>query len=238
MAAILYNGFIVLVIWMAAWFAGWRRDNGQSVRLIISFSAGIFLGVCFLHMIPESAHLLGDKVGLFVLVGYLTLYLLERFIMVHPCEEDACDYHRVGLAAFFGLSLHSLINGLALGSSLLIPGLGFAVFFATLAHKGPESFSLTSLLILGHRSKAQVLTYLAVFSVMVPIGTVIALVGLEPFGQKVIGAAVAVSAGIFLQIATGDLLPEMHHSGGHRFAGLFLFLLGIGLAMAGHWIGG
>jgi zinc transporter ZupT len=48
-----------------------------------------------------------------------------------------------------------------------------------------------------------------------------------------VGAAVAISAGIFLQIATGDLLPESHQGGTHRLANLGSFIVGIGLTLAG-----
>ena len=36
--------------------------------------------------------------------------------MMHPCEEEGCSFHHMGMAAFFGITLHSLIDGLALGA--------------------------------------------------------------------------------------------------------------------------
>jgi len=233
---ILYNVGVVVVIWLGAFLSTLYKKDGEVIRIIVSFSAGIFLGVSFLHMIPESAEILGHQVGMFVLFGFLILYFLERFAMVHPCDEGSCHYHHIGIAAFLGLSLHSLMNGVALGASLLVPGLGLAVFLATAIHKGPEAFSLTSLLTLGNRSRAKVIAYLVAFSAMVPLGSLIAMFGVSAMGEKAVGAAVALSAGTFLQIATGDLLPETHSPGTHKTKVLLGFVAGIGLTMVGSWL--
>ena len=40
--------------------------------------------------------------GAWMMAGFLLLLVLERFMMVHACEEHGCDYHTVGLAAFVG----------------------------------------------------------------------------------------------------------------------------------------
>ncbi|MFH1018201.1 MAG: ZIP family metal transporter [Pseudomonadota bacterium] len=227
--ALAYNASIVAMIWLGAFLSLAGRRQHRFPRLAISFSAGLFLGVSFLHMIPESIRLLGEQAGFCILGGFLILQLLERFVMTHPCEEEECDYHQVGIAAFVGLSLHSLMNGLALGASLLVPGLGFNVFLATLAHKMPESFSLSTLLLAGKRTAFQVGRYVLALSLMVPLGCGIALAGVAPYGEKAIGAAVAVSAGTFLQIATNDLLPETHAVGADRWRTLGSFLLGLAL---------
>ncbi len=62
-----------------------------------------------------------------------------------------------GLTAFIGLSVHTLSDGFALGSSLA-PGLEWIVFCAIFAHQLPTSFSLSALLRSGGRSVAWTLT--------------------------------------------------------------------------------
>ena len=47
-----------------------------------------------------------------------------------------------------------------------------------------------------------------------------------------VGSALAFSAGVFLCISLGDLLPEVHFHSHDRFKLTFLFLVGIGLAYA------
>ena len=45
------------------------------------------LGAAFFHMLPEAVDLGGSAVVPFVVVGFLFLYLLERFVLVHVCAE-------------------------------------------------------------------------------------------------------------------------------------------------------
>jgi zinc and cadmium transporter len=233
-----YNLLVVVSIWAGAVLAFFGPDHRRFVRATVSFSAGIFLGVAFLHMIPEAIEILDSASGYWILAGFVLFNLLERFVMTHPCEEDHCDYHRVGLAALLGLSLHSVMNGIALGSSLLVPGLGLPVLLATLVHKAPESYSLTSLLLLGKGRRTGLFGYVAVLSVMVPLGTLLAYLGLASHGSSVVGAAVALSAGTFLQIATGDLLPEMHGPRQSRTDGLIGFFLGLAAVGLTRFMGG
>jgi len=231
-----YNLAIVFVIAIGAGLAFLGNRQVKFVTLLVNFSAGVLLGVAFVHMIPESWQVLGPSTGLFILVGYFLIHFMERFFMVHPCDEDHCDFHTMGLAAFFGLSLHSFIGGIALGSASLIKGLGGAVFLATIVHKAPEAFSLTTLLIMGKRKKKDVVAYMGFFAGMVPIGSLIAFVGLPSFGEDVVGGAIAVSAGTFIHIATRDLLPSSHSKGGLKFGASFGFLSGIGLTILTKWI--
>jgi hypothetical protein len=143
---------------------------------LLSFSAGVMLGAAFFHMLPEAVHLGGPDVIPWAVAGFLFLFLLERFVLVHICAEPGpserllghpappphglrehaghdhaheatgCDVHTLGLAAFVGLSLHTLVDGFALGAAQSDPALGLLVFVAILAHKIPSSVSLTAIL--------------------------------------------------------------------------------------------
>src|SRR5512147_3222054 len=53
----------------------------------LSFSAGVMLGAGFIHMLPEAVEGAGFRTIPFVLVGFLVLFLLERFVLVHVCAE-------------------------------------------------------------------------------------------------------------------------------------------------------
>src|SRR5436305_1557512 len=83
----------------------------ESLKLFVSLGAGLLLGMALMHMLPESAKLVPDSFGIWFLVGFCLLFVLERFVMVHACEEHGCDYHTIGIAAFVGLTVHGLIEG-------------------------------------------------------------------------------------------------------------------------------
>ena len=236
LSAILYNAAVIVAVWLGTGLSLVGRQTKVPAQLVTSFSAGIFLSMALIHMIPESFEILGEAAGRWVVGGFLFFYALERFVMIHPCEEHACDYHKVGVAAFVGLSVHSLMNGVALGSSILLPGLGFGVFLGTFFHKLPESFSLTNLLVAGPERKSW-LPYIIMFSLMVPMGSGLAILGLAPLGKTLIGVLIASSAGMFLQIATGDLLSGAHQPGKRRFDTLVGLILGTALIVFTQHIG-
>ncbi len=222
-----YSVLIVAVAWIGGVIPIYYRENKNVIHLFISFGAGILLGAAFLHMVPEAAESIGAKVGLPLIAGFLVLYIPEKFIMTHPCPADDCDQHTVGLSAFIGLSLHSLITGLALGCGILVPKLGLIIFLAVVLHKLPASLSLASLLIKEKYANPKILLIIFIFSIMVPIGAFITYTFAQNTSTEVIGFLVAFSGGTFLHVAADDLLPEVHRHGEDRNLRLFVFILGL-----------
>lgn len=202
--------------------------DDHKLKLVVSLGAGLLLGIAFLHMLPEAAHLLPGSFGLWFLAGFVLLLILERFVMVHACEEHGCHYHTVGLTAFLGLAIHGIIEGVALASSLLLPELGLLVLLAVLAHKAPSGFALTSILRLAGKSKLQIILFSVGVALSGPLGLWIAYFFLRTESyQTTAGALLSLSAGTFFYIGACDLLPELHRASGERFKRLAAFLLGL-----------
>jgi zinc and cadmium transporter len=216
--------------------------------LLLSFSAGVMLGAAFFHMLPEAVEGAGATAIPFVLVGFLLLYGLERFVLVHVCAEPSaheapgppgshahghgpgCGAHTMGLAAFLGMSLHTLVDGFALGAASEQAGLGLLVFLAILAHKIPNAFSLSAILRAEGYSVRRALVLNAAFALMVPIGAsaylvLRALVHVETFTS----AALAASAGTFLHLSLSDIVPDLHRRGVARFAMSLAMVAGLAL---------
>jgi zinc and cadmium transporter len=227
-------------------------SNVRRSDLLLSFSAGIMLGAAFLHMLPEAVEGGGGAAVPFVLVGFLLLYLLERFVLVHVCAEPGpnarlstggaplspddphdhhddehpnvhragigCDVHTLGLAAWIGMSVHTLVDGFALGAASVQPELGALVFFAILAHKIPNSFSLSAILLSEGYSRGRAVAMNAAFALMVPAGAGIYLLLREYVHVERFGAlALAASAGTFLHLSLSDILPDLHRRGASRW---------------------
>jgi zinc and cadmium transporter len=235
----------------------WQRERSDS---LLSFSAGVMLGAAFFHMLPEAVEMGGHDVVPWVVVGFLFLFLLERFLLGHVCPEPGpsarlvanppppalrfrehaahdhaheatgCDVHTLGIAAFVGLSLHTLVDGFALGAASTEAALGLLVFVAILAHKVPSSVALASILRAEGYSRAQTLLMNASFALMVPLGAVL-FVAIDRLAhaQRFTAFALAASAGSFLQLALSDILPDLHRRGASRWR-VTLSLLG-GLAV-------
>ena len=202
----------------------------------LSFSAGVMLGTACLHMLPEAARGAGLAVIPAVLAGFLFLFLLERLVLARftggqggspegspalavstGCADGApgrgtpcCAAHTTGLAAFVGLSLHTVVDGFALGAASSQRVLGFLVFLAIMAHNVPVSFSLSSILRADGYSRRRSTILTVSFALMVPLGAALYvaikdLVRTETFTAL----ALAGSAGTFLHLALTDILPDV-----------------------------
>ena len=230
------NNLNIFFVYLAAIFAismsgafiplirKWSKDT---FRLIISFGAGILFGACFFHMLPETAQPLGKNIGIPVMVGFFTIYILEKFVMVHTCEEDACDFHTVGLSAFMGISFHSLLDGMSIGAGFIAEDIVFVVFLAIVIHKFPSALSLTGILIEGGYKKKKIIQLAVIFALTTPVGALLSFFILKNLNEVIIAWAIGISAGTFLCIATSDLLPLVHQQNKKKHFNLLSLITGL-----------
>jgi len=133
-------------------------------------------------------------------------------------DETGCEVHTLGLAAWVGMSIHTVVDGFALGAANHEGGLGLLVFVAILAHKIPSSVSLTAILRAEGYGRRQALLSTASVALMVPIGAATFLVlDRVVHVQRFTAVALAASAGSFLQLSLSDILPDLHRRGGNRW---------------------
>jgi zinc and cadmium transporter len=218
---------------------------------LLSFSAGVMLGAAVFHMLPEAAEGAGLAAIPFVLAGFLFLFLLERFVLVHTCAghgpggaplqahgppaqagaaAGGCRVQTIGMAAFVGLSLHTLVDGFALGAASADRALGFFVFLAILAHKVPSSFSLSAILRAEGYSRRRALLMNAAFAAAVPLGAALYLaLRTVVHAPSFTALALAASCGTFLHLALSDIIPDLHRRDAPRVK-LYAALLG-GMAL-------
>jgi len=133
-------------------------------------------------------------------------------------EKSAHKLSWVGAAA--GLSLHTLINGVALAASVeaeaqghpaaSLAGLG--TFLVIFLHKPFDALIIGTLMTTGGWSKAARHLVNALFALAIPTGVVLFYLTAAQLSHETnlfLGAALAFAAGTFLCIATSDLLPEL-----------------------------
>jgi zinc and cadmium transporter len=246
------------------------RLTHRRMQFIMSFVGGLMLGVALLHLMPHSMAVQGsiDRLVGWTLGGLLTMFLLIRVFHVHahehgdtsdlvddhhqphagPCEHHH-EHHEHGpgqhpfswLGLALGLSLHTLIDGLALGAAVLAEAghshgfalWGLGTFLAVALHKPLDALSITSLMAAGKWSPRAIWVANLAFALMCPIGALAAAWGLANMagGQSVaLGCALAFAAGVFLCIALADLLPEVAFHAHDRLNLTLALFLGIGLA--------
>ncbi len=225
----LYGVLIFLAAFIGGLFPLWvNSKNENHLKLFISFGAGLLLSMAFLHMIPEAFKLLPRSFGIWLLAGFCLLLFLERFIMVHACEEHGCHYHTIGIAAFVGLTIHGVIEGFALASSQMVANLGPLVLIAIVSHKAPAGIALTSILKMAHKKPKQILQFVLGVALSGPLGILLAYWILKnEHYTATAGILLSLSAGTFLYIGACDLLPELHRTDGEKVKRLIAFCFGI-----------
>lgn len=210
------------------------RAGSQPIDLygFMAFAAGVLLGAAFLHLIPEAMEQSELHAAWGLAVGFAAFFTLEQRTFSHACPEycQSCVVHPIGLAAFAVLSLHSLIDGLALAAGFQVStGLGLAASFAVILHEIPEGLAMTAIaLAAGYRPK-KALFFSLIVALATPLGALIAYAGVTGISTSLLALLLGISAGSFLYIGAADILPQLHKQ--QVRGGYALFILGIGFMM-------
>jgi zinc and cadmium transporter len=228
------------------------RVTHSRLQLYLSVSAGVMLGASFFHVMPDAVKMAGETLfGWSISLGVIGLFCIERFIAPHShetssklqqdhdhepgCEHDH-EHHAApsvsGWTAVLGLTVHTFMNGLALGAAVnedwgtaakvALPGL--AIFLAIVLHKPADALAISTVLSRKGVSRGKITLVQLGFASMIPIGAGAFLLTSGSLAKdietKLTGAVLAVSAGTFLFIALSDLLPEVQF---HRHDRVLLF---------------
>lgn len=258
-----YSLFIVAASMLGGYLPSRVRLTHTRMQLVMSLVSGLMLGVGLFHLFPHGLQELGgmpalDTAMVWMMLGLILMFLLLRTFHFHQHDFTNADHnhahphddcaHAKGntgiawLGVFAGLSLHTLIDGLALGAAVLagsqhehgalLPGLG--VFLAILLHKPLDALTITALMRKEHwHPRSQRIVNIG-FGLMCPIGALAFLFGVQTVtnSELVLGAALVFSAGVFLCISLSDLLPEVQFHSHDKGKLTVLLLLGILLAYA------
>jgi len=228
--------FVFSITMIGGWIPTIKLWSQETFRLVISFCAGILLGAVFFHVLPEISTVLGRQLGYSVMFGFLLIFVLEKFIMVHPCEEGECDYHKIGIAAYIGIGFHSILDGIAIGAGTMM-NLSFIIILAVTLHKFPAALALSSLLVKGKEyTKKKILLSMFIFALATPVGALVSVFIFQGLDDYVVATALGISAGTFLFISIGDLLPTVYEEHEKGYKNLVSLCLGTLVMIISHAI--
>lgn len=177
---------------------------------LVAFSAGILLSTGINHLMVESYKETGQQAIYALSLGFVLLFLIERFAMVHACREEECDIHSFGGIALTGIGFHSFLDGFAIAVSMETSlSLGYIVVLGVLLHRLPTGISIATIMVANKYKRDRAFIILALLGLAAVVGALFGL--LIPFeASKLLSLSVGFNAGIFIYIATADLLPMVH----------------------------
>lgn len=155
--------------------------------------------------------------------------------------EEGTFKSAANIGVILGLSIHSVIDGFALGVSIQsdwymgVGGLaGFGVFVAILLHKPLDALTLRFFMRESGCGAGMQWAILVGYGLICPlvVALIVVLSGqLVTVSPTFISAALGFSAGVFLCIALSDLLPEIHFHDHDRVKMTAMLLLGVLLSL-------
>ncbi len=189
----------------------WKERIAKKISLwLVSFAAGVLLGVAFLDLIPE-AFVSSESVMLYVLGGIVLFYMAEKSLLWYHCHDsDKCDIHTSSYLVILGDTVHNFIDGVVIAVSFLVNiPLGISTSIAVFFHEIPQEMGDFSILLHGGMPRRKVLFYNLLSALFALAGATLTYL-FSSIIQPISALMVALVAGGFIYIATADLIPETH----------------------------
>jgi ZIP family zinc transporter len=202
------------------------------LHYLLGFTAGVLLGVVAFDLLPEifglaREHGLDPGTAMIALVvGFLLFHSLEKFVLVHPAQEEHYSHHhhpKAGVASALVLAAHSFMDGVAIGIGFQAStAVGLTVAIAVVAHDFSDGLNTVGLM-LRHRNTARRALAMLVLDALAPLaGALSTLAFAIPPLQLM--TYLGFFAGFLLYIGVSDILPEAHSRAG---PGIALRLIGL-----------
>ncbi len=184
------------------------------LHLILGFSAGAVIGVAFFDLLPEAMEL-GDgytrtQLASGAALGFLAYLLLDRLVLREGREDWRAHAARANVAAG-GLTLHSLLDGIAIGLGFHVSSsVGAIVALGVLTHDFSDGINTVNL-VLRHRGEQRRAFHWLIVDALAPIAGIILTLFIDVPRER-LGLGLALFTGFFLYIGASDLIPESYHA--------------------------
>jgi len=212
----------------------------NKLHFIMSFAAGVLLGVVCFDILPEiisqlkNSDLQPTVVMISLVAGFLLFHFLEKTILIHHAHESDYAEHRhpqVGVLSATALAGHSFMDGVGIGLGFQVSlATGLLVTLAVISHDFTDGMNTVTLMLMHKNSEKKAKIYLFLDSITPLLGATSTLFFKLP--PHFLTIYLGFFAGFLLYIGASDILPEAHssHSSmkliGLTFLGvLFIFLI-------------
>ncbi len=223
MEAIILSFFTFISTFSGGLFA---LKNRTRLHYVMSFTAGVLLGVCFFDILPEAFNIIAKQnldftpLSIMIVLGFLVFHVLEKSVAIHHIHHHEDEYeleeeyinHKhpdVGLVGALGLSFHSFLDGVGIGLGFQVsPRVGLLITVAVIAHDFSDGLNTVTIM-LTHKNKTKKAYLLLFIDAVTPILGV-ASTFLFKIPESVLIMYLGFFVGFLLYIGASDLLPEAH----------------------------
>lgn len=185
-----------------------KNRNSKNSKLLLSFSGAFLLAITLFELLPEVYHHIEGKLtGILIMAGIVMQLFLES--LSKGAEHGHLHIHKEKTKfpwlLFISLCIHSFLEGFPIHQHN-------DMVYGVLVHKIPIAMLITGFLLDSKFTKLQVISFLAVFALMTPLGTVISnnVSSIAEYSSYINAFVI----GIFFHIATIILFES---SEGHKF---------------------
>jgi len=198
------------------------------MQWVLGFSAGAVVAVAFFDLLPEALELAAPTFGVpkvfaCAAAGLLIYLLFDRVLLFQGqrvrdrlaaqppgVRAEADTRHRATLFAG-SLSLHSLLDGIAIGLAFQASAaVGAVVAIAVLTHDFSDGVNTMNVVLRNDSNRRRALQWLLADAVAPGLGIFSTLFfRVQP---DVLGVILALFSGFFLYIGASDLIPESHRA--------------------------
>jgi len=249
--ALLICSAIILTVSLAGAFIPQLREmNSRQIHLMVALSAGIFLGILFFMLLPETFEEATDGMGAvaWILCGFLIILLVDVILKrmhMSTCPHEECidkdhGHKMTSFSAFAGLAIHAAVDGMILAVALhLGHGIAIAALIGIVLHKFADLFALSSTFKLTGIDKRKVILYLIIFALITPIAAFVSMPIIEMVEDISMFIPLAIATGTFMYVGIYALLPEAFHERKDSIISFVLVVAGIvAIALISMLLGG
>jgi len=210
-------------------------DNARdkAVPHLVSFAIGALLGASFLGLIPHALehenHIDPHTIGLTLLLGLLSFFVLEKLVLWRHCHQDHCDAHSpeesdshshshshgdkgqaAGTLILVGDTIHNFVDGILIAAAFMTDiHLGIVTSLAIAAHEIPQELGDFVILLHSGFKRSKALYYNILSSLGTVAGALLGYFALSEM-QHLLPYILIIAASSFIYIAVADLIPGLH----------------------------